>query len=449
MAPHLPSVTERERLAGLLDVLEDMAGGNVARRAPISPAHDELDALAHAVNVIVGELEYASADLRSAKERAEEANRAKTVFLRNVSHEMRTPLSAIMGLAQLLRSGDFAALRRDDLHQRILSNGRLLLGLVDELLDLSKIESGKLDIDPQPMSVANAIAEIRDVLENEAHAKGLELLAEVPPDANEAALADAKRVRQILMNLVGNAIKFTDRGEVRIRLSVDGRGQSVDVEVSDTGIGLSPEQGARLFEPFTQADPSISRRFGGTGLGLALSRRLARSMGGDLAIVGGAPGKGTTLRLSLPTASRTARARPEPVEADGPDSSKPLSSELRGLRLLLAEDNPDIRIATTALLRCVGAEVVEAADGFEAVGLCTRDAFDVVLMDVRMPRLDGLEATRALRGLGVVVPIVALTADAVLEHRDECLAAGCSAHVPKPVDIDHLIGMIRGLVAPR
>jgi signal transduction histidine kinase/CheY-like chemotaxis protein len=437
-------MTRRKRLADLLDTLEHMAGGDLAQRAPISPAHDDLDAVAHAVNVLVGELQYASANLRKAKERAEEANRAKTVFLRNVSHEIRTPLSAILGIANVLRSQDLAGTERDDLLDRLLSNGRLLLALVDELLDLSKIESGKLDFDPHPMSLSRAIDDVLELLGPEAEQKGLRLSAVVGAEAEDTVLADRRRVRQILMNVVGNAIKFTERGEVRVSRA-DGGAERAHVDISDTGIGLSPARSEVLFEPFTQADASISRRFGGTGLGLALSRRLARAMGGDLAVVAGAPGKGTTLRLSLVTAGGTAaRSNPRMRVA-----SRAGSSELSGLRLLVAEDNPDIRLSTTALLTHLGAEVVEAADGLEAVDLCTREAFDVVLMDVRMPRLDGLEATRALRKHGVGVPIVALTADAVQEHREECLAAGCSAHVAKPVDVDRLVAIIHEMAPSR
>jgi signal transduction histidine kinase/ActR/RegA family two-component response regulator len=438
VAPHVRSMIPRERLADLLDTLEHMAGGDLAQRIPISSAHDDLDAIAHAVNVLAGELQYASSDLREARDRAEEANRAKTVFLRNVSHEIRTPLSAILGIAHLLRSHDLTGTGRDDLLDRLLSNGRVLLGLVDELLDLSKVESGKLDFDPRPMSVSNAIADVLQLLGPEAQQKGLSLSSVVAPDTEDTVVADPRRVRQILMNLVGNAIKFTERGEIRVRLAEEDSGR-VHVDVSDTGIGLSPSRSEVLFEPFTQADASISRRFGGTGLGLALSRRLARAMGGDLAVVAGAPGKGTTLRLTLvPATESHARSNPRMRVA-----SPVASSELSGLRLLLAEDNPDIRVSTTALLTHLGAEVVEAVDGVEAVDLCAREVFDLVLMDVRMPRLDGLEATRMLRKQGVGVPIVALTADAVHEHRQECLAAGCSAHVAKPIDVDRLIAIIR------
>ena len=273
MIPH-------ERFADLLDTLEHMAGGDLGQRVAISPAHDNIDAVAHAVNVLAGELQYAASDLRKAKDHAEEANRAKTVFLRNVSHEIRTPLSAILGIAQLLRSHDFAGAVRDDLFDRLLSNGQVLLGLVDELLDLSKVESGKLQFDCRPMSVSKAIADVLQLLGPDAHKKGLALSAVAAPEAEDTVLADPRRVRQILMNLVGNAIKFTERGEVRVRWTDEESGR-VHVDVSDTGIGLSPTRSEVLFEPFTQADASISSRFGGTGLGLALSRRLARAMGGD------------------------------------------------------------------------------------------------------------------------------------------------------------------------
>jgi CheY-like chemotaxis protein len=396
--------------------------------------------MAHAVNVLVGEMEYALADLRSAKERAEEANRAKTVFLRNVSHEIRTPLSAILGMAQLLRSSNG---RRDDLEERIVANSRLLLGLVDELLDLSKVESGKLDVDSQPVWAPRAVAEVLSALEPQAEEKGLSFGFDVAADGHHMALADAKRVRQILMNVIGNAIKFTEEGEVRVRL-ID-EPPHLHVEISDTGIGLSPAQAEVLFEPFAQADATISRRFGGTGLGLAVSRRLARAMGGDLAVSAGGLGVGTTVRLSLVREKESSpRSSPRPAE-DGF-----MTAELRGLRVLLAEDNEDVRSSTTEILTILGATVIEATDGIEAVALCERErhTIDVVLMDMRMPRLDGIEATRELRKQGFPVPIIAVTADAILEHRKECLAVGCSAQVTKPVDVDELIAVIREFWTP-
>jgi signal transduction histidine kinase/CheY-like chemotaxis protein len=428
------------RVADLLEALEQMAGGDHARRAPISSAHDELDAIAHAVNVLVGELQYASRGLRESRDRAEEANRAKTTFLRNVSHEIRTPLSAILGIAQLLHSAELVPARRRDLVGRILSNGRLLLDLVDELLDLSKIESGRIDIDACPMSAHAVASEVLSVLEPEAEKKTLQLSLG-STGGEHFVHADPKRLRQILLNVVGNAIKFTERGEVRVRLRRESP-ECVHIDVTDTGIGLPPAQAALLFEPFSQADASISRRFGGTGLGLALSRRLARAMGGELAVTEGAPGVGTTVRLTLPGATEpSVGSRPGASAAGG------AIPELRGLRVLLADDNEDLRCAMAALLTPLGVDVIEACDGVEAVAIARREALDLVLMDMRMPRLDGIDATRQLRELGLRVPIIALTADAVLEHRRECLAAGCTAHVAKPVDFDALVDVIQELAS--
>jgi signal transduction histidine kinase/CheY-like chemotaxis protein len=434
-----------QRMEHLLEALERMMGGELHWRIPISPAHDEWDALCHAVNVLAGELDYAAADLRRAKEGAEEANRAKTLFLRNVSHEIRTPLSAILSITEVLRLPGLDASRREELYRRILSNGRLLVGLVDDLLDFSKVESGKIVFDLQPLTVLPLLVEVVANLESEAQLKGLRLTVDSVENVDDAVIADDKRVRQILFNLVGNAIKFTEQGEVRVRLSGERAGAQLCVDVSDTGIGLSPSQGDALFEPFAQADAGIAPRFGGSGLGLALSRRLARAMGGDLVILDGAPGQGTTLRLTLPawsSALAPSDLRAARIHSDGQPPG------LRGARLLLAEDNPDVRGAMAQVLAVLGATVVEAADGEEAVERGTREPFDVVLMDIRMPRLDGLSATRRLRERGVRVPIVALTADAVHEQRDACLAAGCTTHLAKPVEVGRLAALICELWRP-
>jgi signal transduction histidine kinase/CheY-like chemotaxis protein len=422
------------RVEALLAVLERMAAGELELRAPISSAHDELDAVAHGVNVLVGELRDTAVTLQRAKEEAESANQAKTTFLRNVSHELRTPLSAMLGAAQLLGAPELGEARREELLARIQANGQALRELLDELLDLSKVEAGKLEVELQACSARDAVDEVLADLAPEAARKGLQLRALSAPGAPSAVEADPRRVRQILLNLVGNALKFTERGAVEVRLSGEADGK-LAIDVADTGIGLDPAQAAALFAPFQQADATIAPRFGGTGLGLALSRRLAELMGGGLRLLHSAPGQGACFRLTLRAREALVRVpRVTPVSLG--------SAPLLGLRLLLAEDSADIREVMTDLLSLSGAEVVGVEDGEAAVARVLAERFDLVLMDVRMPRLDGLEATRRLRAAGARLPILALTADAVREHQEDCLRAGCDAYVPKPADIDRLVAEV-------
>jgi len=241
-------------------------------------------------------------------------------------------------------------------------------------------------------------------------------------------------IKVILMNVIGNALKFTERGEVRVRLCGDGAAR-LAIDVSDTGIGLTAEQRRGLFEPFQQADPGIARTYGGTGLGLVLSKRFAEALGGDLVVVASLPGVGSTFRITLRTDSEPVA---QPAVASAGPAARP-ARPLAGVRVLLAEDNPDIRLALAELMELAGAEIVQAEDGREAVDQALSDAFDAVLMDVRMPGIDGLEATRMLRERGCRLPIVALTADAVKEHRAECLAAGYDDYLAKPVELPALV----------
>jgi signal transduction histidine kinase/CheY-like chemotaxis protein len=428
------------RVEELLAALEHMAGGDLDRRVPISTRHDEIDAIAHGVNVLVGELRYTSAGLQRAKHEAEEANRAKTAFLRNISHEIRTPLSAILGLAELLATTASSDERRRELQLRVLSNGRVLLALVDDLLDLAKVEAGRLQFERVAVAPLAIVAETVANLEIEANRKGLRLSVEAVGTLPDFISTDPKRLRQILTNLVGNAIKFTEHGTITVRVACAAEGSRLVIEVADTGIGLTAEQSAGLFALFQQGDRSIALRFGGSGLGLALSRRIAEGLGGTLEIASTAPGVGTTFRIALPATTAVA---PAPPTGDSRPSS---GRALAGIRLLLVDDNGDIRESIRELLEFAGAEVVEADGGLAAVTLAQTSRFDLVLMDVRMPDLDGLEATRRLRRAGARMPIVALTADAVEEHRHECLAAGYDERVTKPVELARLIEVVDRLV---
>ncbi len=425
------------RVEQLLRGIEQMAGGDLLQRLAISPAHDELDAIAYGVNALCAELDYLSRDLRRLKEEAEAANRRKSTFVRNLSHEIRTPLAAILGLAQLLASTrDDDAARRADLWQRTEQNGRALLQLLDEMLDLSKIEAGHATFERVPVALTALCSEVVRALEPEALRKSLQVMVLAPRDL-PPALADPRRVRQILVNLIGNALKFTAEGEVRITLA-----QQVDeilIEVTDTGIGVPHGTEQLLFAAFTQANETIERDYGGTGLGLMLSRRLAEGMGGRLALRRRDQPAGTTVELRLPVTI----APPPPVVAA--PLVRSARQPLAGQRLLLVEDDEDIREAIGELLRLLGATVHTASTGEPVLALVRASRFDVVLMDLRMPHTDGLAATRQLREAGETLPIVILTADAVDERRIESLAAGGTDWITKPVDLKKLVEVVTRL----
>jgi signal transduction histidine kinase/ActR/RegA family two-component response regulator len=405
-----------ERLEQLLGVLERMVGGEHSARAPISPAHDELDALAYAVNVLVGELDYALAALLRAKEQAESANRAKTILLRNVSHEIRTPLTAMLNMSELLRGPALDEERRQQLHERIQAQGKQLTALIENLLDLSSIESGSLALHPRPLSVRETIGNAVQGVETQL--PGARVVVQPSAFLDDQLLGDHERVQQILTILLVTAARRSPAGAVTVKLARDSR-PALAIDIVDSHPRRSLEEEHDLFEPFSGSDGS---------LGLALARRLARAMDGDVTLR-----HDGALRLLLPMVAESPKA--ESV-AHSP------AHGLGGLRILLAEDNQDIREATVLLLELYGARVAEARDGLEAVEMASRQPFDVVLMDMRMPRLDGVGATRRLRELGLSIPVIALTADAVDEHRDECLRAGCNAHLVKPVDSELLVAIV-------
>ncbi len=430
------STFSSERLTRLLDALGRIAGGNLDERIPLSSAHDELDAIGHAINVLVGELQIVASGLRRAKEDAEAASMAKTIFLRNVSHEIRTPLTVVLGMSDLIASRSVPKARVEELRERIAANGRALVTILDDLLDLAKIESTRINFELEPVQVSHLAGEVVESFEALAARKQVALVFESTGADDAHVLADPKRLRQILMNLIGNAVKFTEHGQIAVRVTESPGTRQVFVDIADTGIGMTPEQAHEVFEPFAQADATIARRYGGSGLGLAISKRFAQGMGGGLDVAATEPGRGTTFRLTLP-ATATATAAP-PITSSTAREVAPLSA----LRVLVVEDHEDVRATTTELLTRAGAVVSEAVDGQDAIDAVQGGAFDAILMDVRMPRLDGIEATRRLRASGQTMPIIALTADAVPEQQAECLAAGCNGYLAKPLDLDQLVTLL-------
>jgi signal transduction histidine kinase/CheY-like chemotaxis protein len=388
---------------------------------------------------------------------AEVARRTKGEFLANMSHEIRTPMTAILGFADLLYESLPQAQDRE-LVETIKRNGQYLLRILDDILDLSKIEAGKLAVERTACSPAAIVAEVVSLMGVPAGEKRLSLQAEYCGPIPESIQTDPIRVRQILVNLLGNAIKFTETGGVRllVRLQEDDGQCQMQFEVIDTGIGMTDQEMARLFEPFTQADASMTRRYGGTGLGLAISRRLAKMLGGDVEVES-TPGKGSVFTLTVQTGPlagvRTVRySAAAPLEAkstEQPDHA--LATRLTG-RPLLAEDGPDNQRLITFLLSKAGADVSAVENGELAVQ-CVRAAeaegrpFDMVLMDMQMPVMDGYEATRRLRASGYTRPIVALTAHAMAGDREKCLAAGCDDYLSKPINVSSFVAVVAKHVA--
>ena len=434
-----------DRVAEFLEVLEQMAAGNTSLRLPISPGHDELDALAHAVNVLIGELEFATARAVEAHQEraasAERANASKNTFLRNMSHEVRTPIAAMLGFAHLLSSDDLAPGARREYLRRLRTNGQAVLSLLDDLLDLARLDAHKIALDPASVSVLDLAREVLASLEVESRAKGLEMQV-VASDLGPGTIwTDRYRLRQILVNLVANAVKFTPAGRIVIALNAtrDAEDEQWTIDITDTGIGIAADRYEQLFEPFEQVDASVASAYGGHGLGLSLSRRLAEQLGGSLTLLRSAPGEGTAFRLVL-------KPLPRPREAGSVQEGRTFGREalaLDGLRILLAEDHRDLHMALRGLLEEGGAVVESAYTGQEAVDTAVSGTFDVILMDLRMPRLDGLQATRALRSRGCGITIIALTADPATVRRAEALGAGCDGCLSKPFELEELATAIK------
>ena len=402
-----------------------------------------------------GELAVLARDRDEARRAAQEASRLKSEFLAHTSHEIRTPMTALVGYTELLGDPDLSPAERAEGLATVRRNGEHLMTIVNDILDLSKIESGRMTIERMACSPFALVAEVAAVLRPRAAHDGLDVEVGYRSPLPETIETDPTRLRQILLNLVGNAIKFTPRGSVRLEVGPveDTR---LCFEVIDTGIGLDAEQQARLFTAFSQADASTTRRFGGTGLGLAISKRLAGMLGGDLR-VRSVPGEGSTFTLTIDVGSLAGvRLLDRPPEvraaAERPEPSADERQALRG-RILLAEDGLDARRLLARHLRAAGAEVETAENGLVACELALRAAeagapYDLILMDMQMPELDGYAAAARLRAAGYRGPIVALTAHAMEDERARCLGAGCDGFAAKPILRRTLIEVARAYLAP-
>jgi PAS domain S-box-containing protein len=398
----------------------------------------------------VTRLEEQNVELAKARQAAEAASKAKSDFLANMSHEIRTPMNAIMGFTDVLRRG-IAESEEQRLNylDTIHSSGTHLLELINDILDLSKIEAGRLQVEIMEASPYSVLCNVTNVLRVRADLAGITLESAVEGLIPETIYSDPTRLSQVLINLVGNAIKFTKVGGVRLvcRMAPPSDRPRIEFEVTDTGIGMTDEQMARIFNPFEQADSSVTRRFGGTGLGLSISKRFAEALGGEIQ-VRSTPGQGSTFTVRVETGPLSRVRMLDAAEAAGRQAQQQRlrrsagSIRLRSARVLLVDDGAANRELISLLLRRAGLEVREAENGEVALERAGQAEFDLVLMDMQMPVMDGYTAARRMRELGYTMPVVALTGNAMQGDEDRCRKAGCSHYLTKPIDIDQLFELL-------
>lgn len=397
------------------------------------------------VQDLLEKLEIATATAEQAKDVAEKANDFKSAFLANISHEIRTPLAAILGFAELLRNPQLTSDKRKEFLDIIYRNGESLSVIINDVLDLSKVEAGHLNLELTQTDPRKKVQDVVALLNESASKKGLSLECTFDSSTPATLVSDPTRVRQVLLNLVGNAIKFTNSGSVKIHTYsdfTDAASIKICFKVTDTGIGIKHSERENIFEMFAQADETVTRRFGGTGLGLALARNLARALGGDIWLADSTVGKGSTFLFQLVDQVKSADgnlAAPLLVSKN----SVPHSNEiLSGLKVLIIDDTPDNRTLFSNCLTNYGASCEIAVNGTHGIQKALNGNFDIVLMDIQMPEMDGYTASRSLRTAGYKKPIVALTAHALVQIREKCLAAGYSDHLTKPATAFELVEMI-------
>ncbi|MEY4864002.1 MAG: hypothetical protein RLZ51_2097 [Pseudomonadota bacterium] len=405
--------------------------------------YESNQALRSLADSLEAQVRQRTAELADALTRAEAATRAKTAFLATMSHELRTPMNGVLGMAQLLIDSPLEAAQQAQA-QAIISSGELLLKIIDDILDFSKVEAGRMELDLTPFKPRETLDKVRDMLEQSAQRREVDLGFVVQAEVPDSLLGDDLRLRQILLNLVSNAIKFAPGGQVRVRLRCDPGptfAGPLMLEVEDNGVGIEPMRLAAIFEPFVQERAATARDFGGTGLGLAISQRIARLMGGELS-VRSQLGQGACFRLSW-----KAPEAPQAVPARALKHAPQQEGQIHR-RVLVAEDNPVNQMLMMTLLKRLGVQAELAQDGHQAWERLQSDRFDLVLMDLRMPGLDGLEVTRRLRAATTLHQprVIAVTANVFEEDRAACLEAGMEGFLGKPFRLEALRALLR---APR
>jgi len=409
----------------------------VAHTDELARLAESFNSMTNSINTSNDEKDKTLMQLREANRKLENVTQAKSDFLANMSHEIRTPLTAILGYAETLKYEDTTPQTTEEAINSILKNGQHLQHIISDILDLTKIEANKLEIETFTISPIALLYEFETLISLYAKSKNLDFSITLTPPLPEKINTDPIRLKQILLNLCNNAIKFTQHGSIKMIVTYLADDQMLQIEVRDTGIGLTEEQQQRVFQPFTQADTSTTRQFGGTGLGLSLSQKLAHMLGGDINLKS-TTNKGSSFTLTIKAGDVANEKLIESME--GLNKYKQLTPRnpasmpiLKG-KILLAEDTIDNQRLFSIQIKRTGAELHIANNGAEAIDAVKKEHFDLILMDMQMPVMDGLEAVRKIRLLGFTTPIIALTANAFTEFRDKCIKAGCNDYLSKPVD---------------
>ena len=435
-------------------VLGTLSFGTRTRKAFSEDDLSLMKAVADQVSIAM-ERKTTEEKLQQAKQAAEAASRTKSQFLANMSHELRTPMTGVLGMLDLALQSPSDP-ERSDYIRTAYRSGRSLLQILNDILDLSKVEAGKFSLDRKPFSLRSCVAEAVDIAAPEAKRKGIELVLDLAQDLPGHVAGDQVRLRQVLTNLVGNAVKFTERGRVTVRVEVADKtpeGESLlRFRVSDTGIGIPQDKRHLLFQAFSQVDDSNTRNYGGTGLGLAISKEIVQRMGGEIGCESG-EGVGSTFTFTARLVVPHPDEQPAEVAASESAMPDPGRQEVAGLRLLIAEDDPTIRQVLATMLQRLQFAVDFAEDGSKVVEMWRQGEYDLILMDVQMPRLDGFQATRAIREQeqeqGGRIPIIAMTAHAMKEDQRRCLDAGMDDYISKPINFKECIEKVKGFACSR
>ena len=381
------------------------------------------------------------AEMQRLKAIAESASAARGSFLANMSHEIRTPLNAILGYTSLIKSKSYDGVNLEEIGEVIHRNGDVLLRLIDDILDFTKVDSGHVEIVLSDFDFQELISDISETCRIRADEKNVELIWSLPRNSQVKFRSDPIRIKQILLNIIGNAIKFSSGKKVEITAdfvnAINANLQGIRIDVRDYGIGLSPIQQERIFSPFQQANAEISRKFGGTGLGLVISQRIAHALGGDVALISSKENEGSHFQIRFELERIVSSKKSDECKRDS-EISKPSKYDFSGKRILIVDDISDNRNLINLYLRKSGANLKFAVDGRLGVEAALGSPFDLILMDIQMPEMDGYEATEILRKAGLRCPIVALTAHAIKSEIERCLSSGCSSVLTKPISFESL-----------